>query len=84
MPPTNAGADETTPRIFLPAREQEENVQLFNEITASKAKAVQNAAELKVLREKLAASQTAQQTAPPTSAVSCVSLLLIVCLSPCW
>lgn len=42
-------------------------MQLFNEITACKAKTEQLTAEVKVLKERLAAIQTTQQV--PTSAV---------------
>ncbi|CAM9372571.1 unnamed protein product [Scytosiphon promiscuus] len=45
---------------------KEENLQLFQEVADWKAKAEQHTAELKVLREKLSAMQTAQQ--PPASA----------------
>eukprot|EP00752_Nemacystus_decipiens_P014181 g12611.t1 len=45
---------------------QEENVQLFNEITTSKAKMAEYTAEIKTLKEKLAALQTSHQ-APPSA-----------------
>lgn len=43
-------------------------MQLFNEITASKAKMVEYTAEIKTLKEKLAAVHISQQA--PTSVVS--------------